>query len=274
MINYLKYEIKSCLKTYYYFLIGFFIFYLSLTLTFAISINIIEKQYLSTFSLILQFLSLITFIASLGLFFGYIFFLINYYRKDFYTDKKYLKFTLPINGKEYFSSKIISIFIWTIALIFTQVIIFWIVYFLFFRNSFSELLKNYPIVFQGMNIGITPIILNLIYYLINFVIYTIIIYFSITLTKSILKDDKKGYIWFIFFFVIVWIKRFLILIVSKILPMSLYIKKSIVITNEYLEDLLHIKVNANTISINIAGLILTFIITIVFYLLSIKLIDD
>lgn len=127
---------------------------------------------------------------------AYISAIIGDFKSDFFTDKAYLKFSLPVGTKTYLGAKIINTLVWQIIL--ALGIGLAIVTSVFLTSRIVGLSLEIPqitlpqgsmkFILYGALTGITEIVSSLI-----------LLYFSIVLTKAIFKNSKNGNVWFFIF---------------------------------------------------------------------------
>ena len=266
MGKFLKYEIKESSKTFMYIILGNIIASLILAFTigngFREGMNNVSE--FNTFAFSIS--TLAAFSLSIATFVGLIFAIVGSYRKDLYTDSAYLKFALPINGAQFFNAKIINMFFWSLINIFITLAVNILVYTIVFRDYLNLIIESI-----NFNINILSIIILLLMAGISYIQTLIFVYFCITFVKAIFKNSKNGYIWFLFYLGISFIHGIINNIVMKFAPYYLSLGSTISI-EKYSFNLSHIPFTG-FIDSNIAVFTLGLIITAIFYVASIQMLN-
>lgn len=122
------------------------------------------------------------------------------FRRDYYSDRGYLMFTLPVKSNDILMSKLLFALIWTVIFAIAFALINFLGMYFVGEAKFLEMIKlsfNNPY-YQ------TPftIISMVIYFLCSSFIGYIVMYFSIVATKSLFPSNKTGYSWIIIMIVI------------------------------------------------------------------------
>ncbi len=143
---------------------------------------------------------------------------INSFKRELYESRGYLTFTLPIHGRQYVIVKMISAFLWfTVTYILMQIC-------LYIVGEISiprDILIPLRAVLYSKQITIVSITVGLLW---MFDIM-LLIYVSITITKVGLKKGKlSGFVGFIIFIIVSFLKVSLLNFLIRILPYSLEIK--------------------------------------------------
>lgn len=266
MDKFLKYEIKESSKTFMYIILGNIIASLILAFTigngFSAGMNNVSD--FSTFAFSIS--TLAAFSLLIATFVGLIFAVVGSYRKDLYTDSAYLKFSLPINGAQFFNAKIINMFFWSLINVLITLIVNILVYAIVFRGYLKLILDNFT-----FNINIPSMIIYLLVIAISYIQTLIFVYFCITLVKAVFKNSKNGYIWFLFYLGISFIHGIINNIVIKVAPYYLSLGSTISI-EKYLFNLNKMPFTG-LVDSNIAVFVLSLIITAVFYVASIQMLN-
>ncbi len=266
MGKFLKYEIKESSKTFLYIILGNVI--ASLIMAFTVGRGI-EKgvhtvEGLDSFTYGISVFA--AFSLLIATFVGLIFAIIGSYRRDLYTDSAYLKFSLPINGAQFFNAKIINMFFWSLANLFITITVNILVYTFVFRDYLSDIMNSF-----SFNINIPSMVTSLLIAGISYIQTLIFLYFCITLVKAVFKNSKNGYIWFPIYLGISFLHGIINKIVAESAPYYLSLGNNITI--EKFPDVLNHMAFTGFLDLNIAVLTLGLIITAVFYVLSIQMLD-
>ncbi|MBZ9626034.1 hypothetical protein G9F71_024830 [Clostridium sp. FP2] len=99
------------------------------------------------------------------------------YNENFYHNEGYFMFTIPVDGRMLLASKLISAFIWILALV--LIIVFWITILVFYYGESGYINDTYKFI----EINKTYAIILGINYLVNIIQFVLVIYFSISVSK-------------------------------------------------------------------------------------------
>lgn len=266
MGKFLKYEIKESSKTFMYIILGNVI--ASLILAFTVGRGLGKGMHtVEGFDSFTYGLSVLAaFCLLIATFVGLIFVIIGSYRKDLYTDSAYLKFTLPISGAQFFNAKIINMFFWSLINVFVTIIVNILVYAIVFKDYLNLLIENF-----SFNISIPSIIIYLLMAGISYLQILIFVYFCITFVKAFFKNSKNGYIWFLIYLGISFVHGIINNVVAKVAPYYLSLGNTISI-EKYSFDI-NYPALSEFFSSNIAVFALGLIITAIFYVASIQMLN-
>lgn len=123
------------------------------------------------------------------------------FRRDYYSDRGYLMFTLPVKSNDILMSKLLFALIWTVIFAIAFSLINFLGMYFVGESKFLEMIK---LAFNNPYFTISPftfIILTVNFIISTFISY-IVIYFSIVATKSLFPSNKTGYSWIIIMIVI------------------------------------------------------------------------
>ena len=123
------------------------------------------------------------------------------FRRDYYSDRGYLMFTLPVKSNDILMSKLLFALIWTVIFAIAFSLINFLGMYFVGESKFLEFIK---LAMNNPYYQVTPftIISMVIYFLCNSFIGYIVMYFSIVATKSLFPSNKTGYSWIIIMIVI------------------------------------------------------------------------
>lgn len=123
------------------------------------------------------------------------------FRRDYYSDRGYLMFTLPVKSNDILMSKLLFALIWTVIFAIAFSLINFLGMYFVGESKFLEMIK---LAFNNPYFTISPftfIILTVNFIISTFISY-IVMYFSIVATKSLFPSNKTGYSWIIIMIVI------------------------------------------------------------------------
>ncbi len=123
------------------------------------------------------------------------------FRRDYYSDRGYLMFTLPVKSNDILMSKLLFALIWTVIFGVAFSLINFLGMYFVGESKFLEMIK---LAFNNPYFTISPFtfILLTVYFIISTFIGYIVMYFSIVATKSLFPSNKTGYSWIIIMIVI------------------------------------------------------------------------
>ncbi len=217
MIKFMKYEIKGSYK----FILGL----LAIVLIASSIIQVNIYSILKTSGLIQGgqgeifqgFLIGLSVLVIFGAFLTTYFYIIGLFRKDLYEDRGYLTYTLPLTGNEIVGAKLFTAIVYNLVL---SLVIFsfnLILASILFGSGWIEEVKYF---LSLMDMGLISSLLfsGFIFIGISFILGTILVYFSISLSKVSVKNKKIGGLWFIIFLIINGLVSYLSLKISYIFP--------------------------------------------------------
>lgn len=260
MLKSLKYELKSTYKFFLMILIGMSISDISLFYI----LNVSDTNNSDIFKLLITTAFMMVFISSILVF---AFMIISSFRREFYTDKGYFTFSIPLNSNEFLGSKLVATFIWLIIFIFSLLTInILFIYFKTDSNILTEIFYNIKV-----NSLFKEFIL-LIYTMFFVFLEILLMYFSIILGKILFRNNKLGYIWFVVFIILNFFISFLDAFFKRFIPFYFTIMNNHIIYkpfNNFIEDNLIFNNLINLPFINLGMMILVpFLCVSIFYLTS------
>ena len=140
-------------------------------------------------------------LAVFGSFLALIVQIVMVFRRDYYSDRGYLMFTLPVRSNDILMSKLLFALIWTVIFAVAFSLINFLGMYFIGESKFLEMIK---LAFNNPYFTISPFtfILLTVYFIISTFIGYIVMYFSIVATKSLFPSNKTGYSWIIIMIVI------------------------------------------------------------------------
>ena len=123
------------------------------------------------------------------------------FRRDYYSDRGYLMFTLPVRSNDILLSKLLFALIWTVIFSIAFMLINFLGMYFVGEAKFLELIK---LAINNPYFQVTPFtfIMLSVYFIVTSFIGYIVMYFSIVATKSLFPSNKTGYSWIIIMIVI------------------------------------------------------------------------
>lgn len=125
----------------------------------------------------------------------FIFYVVSNYKRDLYNNQSLLKFTLPIDGKDFLNSKLINIIIWTIILNVTITAGFYFFSKFLIPNIHEAVIKSISMALTNTEINISHVIIIAVIQFLQSIFSFVLLYFSITFTKAVFKNSNSGILW-------------------------------------------------------------------------------
>ena len=197
MLKLLKHDLKNNLKLC---LISLFVGLLGNSFLYALFKNSIIAN-AQTLGFVEMLFLVLCILAVFGSFLALTVQIVMIFRRDYYSDRGYLMFTLPVRSNDILLSKLLFALIWTVIFAITFSIINFLGMYFVGESKFLEMIK---LAFNNPYFTISPftfIILTLHFIISTFIGY-IVMYFSIVATKSLFPSNKTGYSWIIIMIVI------------------------------------------------------------------------
>lgn len=197
MLKLLKHDLKNNLKLC---LISLFVGLLGNGLLYVLFKNsIIVDNHKMGFIEMLFLISCI--LAVFGSFLALTVQIVMVFRRDYYSDRGYLMFTLPVRSNDILLSKLLFALIWTVIFSIAFMLINFLGMYFVGEAKFLELIK---LAINNPYFQVTPFtfIMLSVYFIVTSFIGYIVMYFSIVATKSLFPSNKTGYSWIIIMIVI------------------------------------------------------------------------
>lgn len=197
MLKLLKHDLKNNLKLC---LISLFVGLLGNSLLYALFKNsiIVNSQ---TMGFVEMLFLILCILAVFGSFLALAVQIVMVFRRDYYSDRGYLMFTLPVKSNDILMSKLLFALIWTVIFSIAFALINFLGMYFVGESKFLEMIK---LACNNPYFTISPftfIILTVNFIISTFISY-IVMYFSIVATKSLFPSNKTGYSWIIIMIVI------------------------------------------------------------------------
>lgn len=194
----LKYEFKKAASYFLYLIVGGFIASCLLILGIKSFTNDNLEPGLNTIndnSLIFPITMIVSVIIATAILICFIFYVVSNYKRDLYNNQSLLKFTLPINGKDFLNSKLINIIIWTIILNVTITAGFYFFSKFLIPNIHEAVIKSISMALTNTEINISHVIIIAVIQFLQSIFSFVLLYFSITFTKAVFKNSNSGILW-------------------------------------------------------------------------------
>ena len=197
MLKLLKHDLKNNLKLC---LISLLVGLLGNSFLYALFKNSIMTN-TQTLGFVEMLLLILCILAVFGSFLALTVQIVMVFRRDYYSDRGYLMFTLPVRSNDILMSKLLFSLIWTVIFGVAFSLINFLGMYFVGESKFLEMIK---LAMNNPYFQVTPFtfILLSVYFIVTSFISYIIMYFSIVATKSLFPSNKTGYSWIIIMIVI------------------------------------------------------------------------
>ncbi len=194
----LKYEFKKASSYFLYLIVGGFIASCLLILGIKSFTGDNLEPGLNTVNdngLIFPITMIVSVIIATAILICFIFYVVSNYKRDLYNNQSLLKFTLPIDGKDFLNSKLINIIIWTIILNVTITAGFYFFSKFLIPNIHEAVIKSISMALTNTEINISHVIIIAVIQFLQSIFSFVLLYFSITFTKAVFKNSNSGILW-------------------------------------------------------------------------------
>ena len=197
MLKLLKHDLKNNLKLC---LISLLVGLLGNSFLYALFKNSIMTN-TQTLGFVEMLFLILCILAVFGSFLALTVQIVMVFRRDYYSDRGYLMFTLPVRSNDILMSKLLFALIWTVIFAVAFSLINFLGMYFVGESKFLEMIK---LAMNNPYFQVTPFtfILLSVYFIVTSFISYIIMYFSIVATKSLFPSNKTGYSWIIIMIVI------------------------------------------------------------------------
>ena len=197
MLKLLKHDLKNNLKLC---LISLLVGLLGNSFLYALFKNSIMTN-TQTLGFVEMLFLILCILAVFGSFLALTVQIVMVFRRDYYSDRGYLMFTLPVRSNDILMSKLLFALIWTVIFAVSFSLINFLGMYFVGESKFLEMIK---LAMNNPYFQVTPFtfILLSVYFIVTSFISYIIMYFSIVATKSLFPSNKTGYSWIIIMIVI------------------------------------------------------------------------
>lgn len=197
MLKLLKHDLKNNLKLC---LISLLVGLLGNSFLYALFKNSIMTN-TQTLGFVEMLFLILCILAVFGSFLALIVQIVMVFRRDYYSDRGYLMFTLPVRSNDILMSKLLFALIWTVIFAVAFSLINFLGMYFIGESKFLEMIK---LAMNNPYFQVTPFtfILLSVYFIVTSFISYIVMYFSIVATKSLFPSNKTGYSWIIIMIVI------------------------------------------------------------------------
>lgn len=197
MLKLLKHDLKNNLKLC---LISLLVGLLGNSFLYALFKNSIMTN-TQTLGFVEMLFLILCILAVFGSFLALTVQIVMVFRRDYYSDRGYLMFTLPVRSNDILMSKLLFALIWTVIFAIAFSLINFLGMYFVGESKFLEMIK---LAMNNPYFQVTPFtfILLSVYFIVTSFISYIVMYFSIVATKSLFPSNKTGYSWIIIMIVI------------------------------------------------------------------------
>ncbi len=217
---------------------------------------------------------LLTTIIIVGIVIAFIFYVVRNYKNDLYRESSLLKFTLPIDGKDFLNSKLINIILWTIIIDISIFVGAFFISKLLVPNINRDFINGLKAGLDMADINISHVIIIAIISWLQSIFSLIMLYFSITLAKTIFKNSKSGIIWFLVYLVTASILAITNYYINIFVPYRLEFFNRIQLVNKSVETLSKGPLPETLLSFNLASAGLYIVFALIFYFTTIYMLNN
>ncbi|MDO5018690.1 MAG: hypothetical protein Q4E02_05260 [Lagierella massiliensis] len=272
----LKYELKKSTGYFLYLILGALVTSALLILGFKslTGDNLTDTQSMNYPGLAFPLTMIVSIILATAVAIAFVFYVVTNYKRDLYRDESLLKFSLPIDGKDFLKSKLINITIWTVIL---YVIIIFGTFFLskfIIPNIHKEIAYAINEALSVANLNISHFIFIVVLKFLQTIFSFIMLYFSITFTKAAFKDSKSGILWFLIYLGISAVLSIISYYMNLFIPYRLEFYNKIQLVERSLDMLGNLAPQTLILSFNLASAIFYTIITLAFFYSTIYMLDN
>lgn len=274
MLKLLKHDLKNNLKIC---LIALFVGIFANSLLYVFFKNTINLDS-QTFGTLEMFFFVLCILAVFGSLLALLVLIVMIFRRDYYSDRGYMMFTLPVKSNDIIMSKLLFALIWNLIFSVSFILVNFLGMYLLGSDAFLSALGK---LINNPFFTVTPFtyISMAISYICKSFIGFITIYFAIVATKSLFPSSRTGYFWIIIMIGINMILSFIDAEIFERFPYIIsYVGQGIVNVDSYLsltgQSAMNVKSIVDFIGMPISSMILWIIAAIVMYQASIKIMDN
>ena len=217
---------------------------------------------------------IVSIIISTAIVICFIFYVVSNYKRDLYNDQSLLKFTLPINGKDFLNSKLINIIIWTIILNVTITAGFYFFSKFLIPNIHDAVAKSLRMAMTANEINISHVIFATIIQFLQTIFSFVLLYFSITFTKAVFKESNSGILWLLVYLAFSIAHSIAAYFINLMVPYRVEFFKRIELVYKSFDMFAQGSPQSVLLSFNLATAILFTVLCIVYYFLTRYMLDN
>lgn len=273
----LKYEFKKAASYFLYLIVGGFIASCLLILGIKSFTNDNLKPGLNTVNdngLIFPITMIVSAIIATAILICFIFYVVSNYKRDLYNNQSLLKFTLPIDGKDFLNSKLINIIIWTIILNVTITAGFYFFSKFLIPNIHEAVIKSISMALTNTEINISHVIIIAIIQFLQSIFSFVLLYFSITFTKAVFKNSNSGILWLLVYLAFSIAHSIASYFINIMVPYRVEFFKRIELVERSFDMFAQGPPQDMFLSFNLAAAVLFTVLCIVYYFLTRYMLDN
>lgn len=273
----LKYEFKKAASYFLYLIIGGLVASGLLLLGFKTFTGDNLEPGLNTVSdngLIFPITLIVSIIIGTAIGICFIFYVVTNYKRDLYNDQSLLKFTLPINGKDFLNSKLINILIWTAILNITILAGFYFFSKFLIPNIHDAVAKSISMALTNTEINISHVIIIAVIQFLQSIFSFVLLYFSITFTKAVFKNSNSGILWLLVYLAFSIAHSIASYFINLMVPYRVEFFKRIELVERSFDMFAQGPPQDMFLSFNLAAAVLFTVLCIVYYFLTRYMLDN
>lgn len=273
----LKYEFKKAASYFLYLIVGGFIASCLLILGIKSFTGDNLEPGLNTVNdngLIFPITMMVSVIIATAILICFIFYVVSNYKRDLYNDQSLLKFTLPIDGKDFLNSKLINIIIWTIILNVTITAGFYFFSKFLIPNIHEAVIKSISMALTNTEINISHVIIIAVIQFLQSIFSFVLLYFSITFTKAVFKNSNSGILWLLVYLAFSIAHSIASYFINLMVPYRVEFFKRIELVERSFDMFAQGPPQDMFLSFNLAAAVLFTVLCIVYYFLTRYMLDN
>lgn len=273
----LKYEFKKAASYFLYLIVGGLIASGLLLLGFKTftgdnlepGLTIVNEN-----ELIFPITLIVSIIIATAIVICFIFYVVSNYKRDLYNNQSLLKFTLPIDGKDFLNSKLINIIIWTIILNVTITAGFYFFSKFLIPNIHEAVIKSISMALTNTEINISHVIIIAVIQFLQSIFSFVLLYFSITFTKAVFKNSNSGILWLLVYLAFSIAHSIASYFINLMVPYRVEFFKRIELVERSFDMFAQGPPQDMFLSFNLAAAVLFTVLCIVYYFLTRYMLDN
>ncbi len=273
----LKYEFKKAASYFLYLIVGGLIASGLLLLGFKTftgdnlepGLTIVNEN-----ELIFPITLIVSIIIATAIVICFIFYVVSNYKRDLYNNQSLLKFTLPIDGKDFLNSKLINIIIWTIILNVTITAGFYFFSKFLIPNIHEAVIKSISMALTNTEINISHVIIIAVIQFLQSIFSFVLLYFSITFTKAVFKNSNSGILWLLVYLAFSIAHSIASYFINLMVPYRVEFFKRIELVERSFDMFAQGPPQDMFLSFNLAQAVLFTVLCIVYYFLTRYMLDN
>ena len=204
----------------------------------------------------------------------FIFYVVSNYKRDLYNDQSLLKFTLPINGKDFLNSKLINILIWTAILNVTITAGFYFFSKFLIPNIHEAVVESLRMAMTANEINISHVLFATIIQFLQTIFSFVLLYFSITFTKAVFKNSNSGILWLLVYLAFSIAHSIAAYFINLMVPYRVEFFKRIELVKRGFDMFEQSSPQSILLSFNLVSAVLFTVLCIVYYFVTRYMLDN